>query len=259
MEDSYTIPHTKQFTLRSQTKENYQVFISVPTSEPPEDGYPVLYVLDGNAFFGTVVEAVNVQSRKPDKTGVCPIVVVGIGYQTDQPFSDQRFYDYTLTEHNQFMANRPDGSPWPKQGGARLFLEFIEQELKPTIQERCFINLKRQTLFGHSLGGLFTLYALLSMSSTFSYFAAGSPSIHWNQTLLADYQQRFQGRGERLLITVGEREREHPSGMVDHAVALAERLQDKIGIKSFFKQFAGEGHASVVLPLVNDMLRLASS
>ena len=45
----------------------YQIFISKPMVEPPPSGYPVIYVLDANSVFGTIVEAIRLQSKRSEK------------------------------------------------------------------------------------------------------------------------------------------------------------------------------------------------
>src|SRR3546814_19712655 len=50
----------------------------------------------------------------------------------------------------------------PPSGGADDFLAFIEHELKPLIAQRYPVDARRQILFGHSYGGLFTLYTLFT-------------------------------------------------------------------------------------------------
>ena len=49
------IPRSEQFTLRSREgSREYRIFLARPAAMPPPAGYPVVYVLDGNAFFGTM-------------------------------------------------------------------------------------------------------------------------------------------------------------------------------------------------------------
>src|SRR3546814_16304406 len=45
------LPHSSQRDLHSQrTGKDYRIFVSEPRHAPPPGGYPVLYVLDGNAL-----------------------------------------------------------------------------------------------------------------------------------------------------------------------------------------------------------------
>ncbi|WP_312019101.1 alpha/beta hydrolase-fold protein, partial [Lysinibacillus sp. D4B1_S16] len=59
------------------------------------------------------------------------------------------------------------------------FLDFILHELMPTVEKEWPINKKKQAVVGHSLGGLFTLYALCARPHLFSHIVAGSPSVWW--------------------------------------------------------------------------------
>ena len=64
------IPHAEQWTMKSRTgHHDYQIMVFKPVEPPPPSGYPVIYLLDANSVFGTMVEAVRVQGRRPEKTG----------------------------------------------------------------------------------------------------------------------------------------------------------------------------------------------
>ncbi|MBL3615547.1 alpha/beta hydrolase, partial [Bacillus sp. RHFS18] len=92
----YAVPGTEVREMRSKGGRTYRIFVSFPQEEPPASGFPVIYLLDANSVFGTMAEALRVQSRRPEKTGVVPAVIVGIGYPTDQPFSAERHSDFTM-------------------------------------------------------------------------------------------------------------------------------------------------------------------
>jgi predicted alpha/beta superfamily hydrolase len=53
-------------------------------------------------------------------------------------------------------------------GGAAVFLDFIEKELVPHVEGRYPVTDFR-TLIGHSYGGLFTIYALSERPTLFNY------------------------------------------------------------------------------------------
>ena len=190
------------------------------------------------------------QSRHP--LGIEPAVIVGIGYDSDEPIvSDRRFYDYTELADPAVMRKRPDGSPWPETGGADEFLTFIEEELKPEIERRYTIDRSRQALFGHSLGGWFALHVLFTRPGAFHSYIAGSPSVWWNdKSLLArmpELGERMQ-RGEidaELMIAVGSEEKQL---MVENAEQVYTLLKsyDGHGMRLAFELFEGEGHVSVV-------------
>lgn len=254
------IPGTHYFDLRStHSGRDYRLFVYVPTTEAPSAGYPIIYSLDGNASFHSIAEAMRLQSRHP--LGIEPAVIVGIGYDSDEPIvSDRRFYDYTELADPAVMRKRPDGSPWPETGGADEFLTFIEEELKPEIERRYTIDRSRQALFGHSLGGWFALHVLFTRPEAFHSYIAGSPSVWWNdKSLLArmpELGERMQ-RGEidaELMIAVGSEEKQL---MVENAEQVYTLLKSYAGheMRLAFELFEGEGHVSVVHTLISRFLR----
>lgn len=261
-----TIPRTKQRIMYSRTgNREYRIFVSAPDTEPPSSGYPVIYLLDANAVFATMVEAIRVQACRPEKTGVIPAVVVGIGYETEAPFPPDRHYDFTMTATARDMPSRPDGTAWPEQGGAGAFLKFIEEDLKPEIEREFNIDTGRQTILGHSLGGLFVLHALFTRPDAFQTYVAGSPSIHWNKPYFLEEEQQFASRlGQkpaqvRVLLAVGELEKNHQSRITENTKELSERLSTLTshGVSMEFKEFEDEGHVSVLPALISKTLRFA--
>lgn len=275
---------TQQRDILARNGQAYRLFVARPLHPPPEAGYPVIYLLDANAAFGTMTETVRLQSARPQVTGVPPAVVVGIGYPTDLPLDlVRRTYDYTPAVARDALSPRPDGTPWPPTGGADAFLDFIEQDVKPAVAKDIPIDATRQVLFGHSFGGLLALYALFTRPRAFQTYVAGSPSIWFGDRAILAAERTF-GDGLhavpqtlRLLIGVGsleqtltERERNTPelapraawvenNRMVDNARELAARLgalaSDQLTVS--YQEFEGESHVSVIPALVSRAVRFA--
>ncbi|GIP56292.1 alpha/beta hydrolase [Paenibacillus woosongensis] len=274
---SFTLPNTEYWDMRSTAaNRDYRIFAFKPEEAPPSGGYPVIYLLDGNALFATMVDAVRAQSRVQKKTGVCPAVVIGIGYPGDALFDPARYYDYTMPTQPDQIIPGPEGKPWPELGGVSEFIDFIEQDLKPEVERQFPIDGGRQAVLGHSLGGLFVLQALFDQPHLFQNYIAGSPSIHWNKSYMAEAEQRFvsrmgQGAGQAdsssrpqklsLLITAGELEQSHPSRMVENASGLADRLaklaEQGSELRVEYCEFAGESHISVLPALISRAVRFA--
>lgn len=261
------IPTAEQWIMTSSGEQRrYRIMASKPTAPPPPSGYPVIYVLDANSVFGTMVEAVRLQSRRPDTTGVVPALIVGIGYETREPFSPDRYYDFTPMATTEYHK-KPDGTPIPEQGGAATFLQFIEEDLKPEIEREFAVDIGKQTIFGHSLGGLFALYVLFNRPEAFQCYIAGSPSIHWNWQYMEEAEERFLSRlaqkspllEVKVLFGVGEFEKRHIAGNSDRARKMSDRLSayaDR-GVTAEFREFEGEGHVSVLPVLISRALRFA--
>ncbi|MBO1582838.1 MULTISPECIES: alpha/beta hydrolase [Bacillus] len=261
-----TISGAEQWKVHSKTENReYQIYISMPKQPAPDSGYPVIYVLDGNAFFQTFQEAIKIQSVRAEKTGVAPSIIVGIGYPIEGTFAaSERCYDFTPSSPSGDAPPKPDGKPWPKSGGASEFLEFIQNELKPQVEKNFEIDKERQTIFGHSLGGLFALHVLFTNINAFQNYFISSPSIWWNNQSVLDKEAVFINELNRansevgVFLTVGGLEREH---MVRDANALSERLLklQHNKLRFVFYEAEGENHASVVPTTLSRALRFISN
>lgn len=260
-----TLPDSEQYSYHSANGRTYRIMIYKPNSAAPSAGYPVLYLLDANAMFTTMVEAVRVQSIRSEKTGVVPMVVVGIGYVTEDAFPPERHYDFTLPGSPAELPLRPNGQPWPKQGGAESFLDFIEQELKPMIEKKVPIDRSKQAILGHSLGGFLTLHTLFTRPTAFQTYIASSPSIHWNKPLLREEEEKFiewlqQNKTEiSVLVATGQLERNNRIPMCDNASEFTARLAEltNFGVYAEYKEFEDENHVSVLPLLISRGLRFA--
>lgn len=252
-----------QVDLISRKGRKYRIFVAVPPVSPPPGGFPVLYLLDGNASFATAMDTAALQMRRPGGTGLSPGIVVGIGYPREAPFDmERRSFDY--------LASGTSPNPAFKFGGAAQFADFIEAELKPMLESSWAIDRTRQALFGHSFGGLFVLWSLFTQPDAFQAHVAASPSIWWDsRAILKDadaYLQRERSTTakSRLLITVGSREstiaspeRKFSVNMVEDATALAARLRASAGLDVSYAEFPEETHISVVPSAISRGVRFA--
>ncbi|TRX73698.1 alpha/beta hydrolase [Pseudomonas mangiferae] len=263
------LPQSVQRDLPSHhTGRSYRIFVSKPSAPAPATGYPVIYVLDGNAQFPLLALQARAQEKRAAVTGQAPTLVVGIGYPIDGLNDEQaRAEDYTppaadLSDTGDEQARR--------QGGADRFLAFVEDELKPLIERSYPVDRQRQTLFGHSYGGLFTLHTLFTRPQAFQTYLAISPSIWWNHRQILDEQRAFAQRLAdrpqplRLFLGVGALEQPSPLDaggndprrqrldsrrMVDNVRELAATLAplERAGLRSQLRIFPDEGHGTTAL------------
>jgi len=279
--EAVRIPFSEEYLLASpSTGGEYRILVAWPDTDPPADGFPSIWLLDGNALFGTVVDAVRMRSRRPDVTGVPPAIVIGIG-SPDPTGSDRmrRTLDFTPFP----PAGDAGALPGPPTGGAEAFLSFLESGLRPSIEARLPVSPGRRALFGHSLGGLFALHVMATGQADFRAYVASSPSIWWSRdrllaSLSAAATHPSPGiNAPRVMITVGEYEeelgpdeREAPGAeskaarrmdrrMVTDARTAAARLQPIIerGGAVHLEIFPGEDHASTTLRTISRCLRFA--
>lgn len=255
------LPGARQFEMASDaTGQRYRIFVSEPDAPPPAAGYPVLYVLDGNAAFPVAAFLARSVASRREVTGNPPLLVVGIGYPGDADFDvAARRRDYTVG------VAEPGAEAL--EGGADRFLDFIDRELKPRIAARHAVDARRQALFGHSFGGLLVLHAAFTRPASFTTFLASSPSIWWHERRVLDGLARAPAAAPRLQISVGALEDSPPPGrlsaetqallarrpMVSEARALAARLQALPAWQGriAFHEFEGEHHGWVWLPALS--------
>ena len=77
-----TVMMSRQIDITSKVNgRTYRFQIATPFETPPKDGYRVLYVLDGDAYFGFFAAAARLRAITNE---IEPTVVVGIGYPESQ-------------------------------------------------------------------------------------------------------------------------------------------------------------------------------
>ncbi len=105
--DSFTKTENKQsFVLKSKyTSHEYLIQFAVPTTDTPKDGFPVLYLLDGNAAFDSATNIAKSVGAGANKLGLSPVAVIAIGYPNQSTFDVQkRALDYTPKASAKFQS-----------------------------------------------------------------------------------------------------------------------------------------------------------
>lgn len=215
-----------QFQIKSKnTGHDYLIQIYKPPVAPPQHGYPVLYILDGNATFPSAVNIAQSIGAGSAKLGLDPLMIVAVGYPQQKTFDVQkRAYDYTPKPSAEFQAQGKY-----KYGGADKFINFLNDELKPEIAKQFPVNSQQQSLYGHSFGGLLVLYHFFQKPDAFQRYFAASPSLWFDQSMLFQklnhWQSQKQSNSPMLLTTVGTHEQGGPRT----------QLNNKFNETDFFK------------------------
>ncbi len=273
-EKPVTIPSRMTDIPSTHTGRTHRIFIHVPSTPAPAEGFPVLYLLDGNVTYPLAALLQDGMMERAAAHGITPGIIVGIGYPSEEKISPAfRTEDYTPPAAD--LSATGDGSGHP-QGGADRFLDFIEKELKPRLAADFRIDAKRQTLFGHSYGGLFTLHTLFTRPEAFQGYFAASPSIWWNQRHILTERDAFLKAKDaatpatRLRLTVGSLEQTpspaHQAGgragqvtdrrQVDNSRDLTTELR-AAGMDVEFLLLENENHGSARVGAVNQAVRFA--
>ncbi|BAK72741.1 alpha/beta hydrolase [Arcobacter sp. L] len=249
----------QEFVISSKFHEQkYLIQVYKPKTKEPKNGYDVVYILDGNATFPYASIMAQVIDNMSYRTKKTPPIIVAIGYASKDLFDIKaRSYDYTPPYKGELkiLANR--GSSEYLQGGAEKFYNFLQNELKPIIEGNYPINTKKQTLFGHSYGGLFTLYAFLNHSEDFQNFIAASPSIWWNDfNILKELKnKKFKIKNpKKLYLSVGEIENKgkNPSDIETFASYLKNTQNLEIKILNI----SNASHIEALFPALNQIFKL---
>jgi len=161
-------------------KEQREIWIHLPEDFNEAERYPVIYVLDSKQHF----YAVTGMMKRLVPWQIPNAIVVGI-------INTDRTRDFTPT-------NVPfqRGHESKTSGGAGNFLKFVEQELKPFINNK-YPTEDNHTIIGHSTGGLFVLYTFLKYPDAFDNYLAIDPSLWWDKEKLVKETQQLLAIGNR--------------------------------------------------------------
>ncbi len=216
----FAIPnsHSHDFVAASNGQQ-YRIWVATPAKRVPGEVRPALYMTDANSDFGTVTEASRLLAFSGE---IPPVIVVGIGYGGPSGLRDMmtlRNYELTPTDDEAYrerVAERSQQIGPMGLGGAPGFLQFIENELAPAIESAYGADPNDRGLFGFSLGGLFTTWAMLQPATTFRRFIAGSPSLWWHDRVMFQVEsERAKGAKQlpaRVYLSAGELE-ERPESL----------------------------------------------
>jgi predicted alpha/beta superfamily hydrolase len=255
-----SIKGTETRVLRSRhTEKKHLISLGLPQRyrNEPEKKWPVVYLLDANFFFGMTTGIVRVMSWCG---GTQDAIVVGIGYATDKPPVEAwhqvmawRANDLTPEKDEAWENRQEDSRKEVSSGGGKEFFRFIEEELIPLVETEYRINPKQRTLAGHSLGGLFALYAMLWKPELFKHYVAGSPSLYWKDELVFEDERRYSRRRKTLpaylCLTIGESEGRADDDPVTRMLRFSKQLESRrYGRFTQEKRiFAGEDHCTVAV------------
>lgn len=225
--------------------------------------YPVLYVLDGDGHFSSVVGMV--QSLSTGGNNNCPkMIVVGI------PNTD-RTRDLTPT-HVDVDPPFMDSLSSKTSGGGERFIAFIEKELMPYVEGK-YPTAPYKMFVGHSFGGLAVMQAFVHHTDLFNAYVCIDPSMWWDRQKLLQQaekalsERKFTGKSLYLGIanTMDEgmnlkKLRKDKSADTKHirsilALQAAFEKNKQNGLKYGGKYYPDDSHGSVPLITEYDALR----
>jgi hypothetical protein len=228
---------------RAANGSDYLLYVALPPDYATETSkrYPVVYAADGywdftlyNGFYGNLIY----DKAAPN------FIIVGFGYQGT----------HTNAEYD--VLRRPDYAP-PPEGKADKFLSVVEHEIIPFVEKNYRVDPAFRVLSGNSLGGCFSLYAMLARPGLFQAHVAASPAV---PKPLFELETKMFANGQklstRLFMTGGELEaRDFLGNMKRFNEQLASHHYD--GLAYQWRVLDGEGHTGTKAETYSRGLRFA--
>jgi uncharacterized protein len=218
---------------------DYQLVVQVPEqyAADPYTSYPVLYVLDGDVFFGIAASLMPILHL----TDLLPeMIVVGITYpmRSYDEFWNLRELDYKI----------PDVKGAPANSHADKFLAALKQEFIPFIEKNYRVKSNQRALYGYSSSGFFVLYALFQEPDLFRYYLSGSGDLESSGPYMLAHDQKLATREKKdridLYLSSGSNEYAGSGSSVTSLNELVEAMKAKNypGVRLTTDTYAGEGH-----------------
>jgi len=157
-----------QWDFTSKTiGDDFTIYIHFPPGyDTSKTKYPVLYMTDGDWNMTVAMNCFNM--LRQDYNITTEPLIVGIGYGT-RPNKRSRDLD-------------------PGKGGPK-FLTFIQTEVMPFVEKQYRVT-DNKTLYGYSLGGMFTTYVLFEHPGLFHMIGIGAPG-NGGSDLMPEAQKYF--------------------------------------------------------------------
>lgn len=175
-------------------QRRYRVHLAVPRAAAPPAGYPVAYLLDGNA----ALMELDADLLQRLAESAHPPVLALIAHDNDLRIDgDARTFDYTPRRTGARGEEFDVLNAARRSGGADAFLSFIEGQIKLAVAAKVAVDAGRQLLWGHSYGGLFALHVLATRPAAFSDYAAVDPSLWWGEGFIVDELESLEALAAR--------------------------------------------------------------
>ena len=226
----------EKITLNSKILNEKRILnIYLPQTYDKTKSYPVIYILDGsmNEDFLHLVglqQFFNMQFKMPD------FIIVGIA-------NVDRKRDFTF--HTDLKDLQKD---YPTTGHSHKFIEFLEKELQPFINQNYKTDSTRY-LIGQSLGGLLATEILLNKPELFTHYFIVSPSLWWDDESLLNKANSLLSsqKDDEKFVYVSVGKNEHKT-MVKDADSLFQILKNsgKKKLKLEYNLMTDDNHATIL-------------
>lgn len=226
----FEIPNSSVYTIKSETLgRTYDIYVKTPSNYSSDAAatkrYPVIYLNDGPYTFQVASGATHLPMNM-DKLEQA--LMVGISFAQGENGMDSRVRDLTPTEDKSWKRY--------KTGGGPAYLEFIEKEVIPFVENHYRADPARRTLAGQSLGGSFGIWVLLTRPELFESYILTSSSLWFHDRNIFKFEESYANNNKdlkaRVYFAVGEHENPDIHGntrrdMVSDQVEFVKKLRSR--------------------------------
>ena len=242
--------HTKLGVARTMKStilnEERKVLVHLPASyDTSGKSYPVLYLLDGTQAF--LFEMIAITNRLRNDRNAPEMIIVAIE---------------NTNRNRDMMPVVAKDFPGPPR--AEAFLAFLEKELIPDI-ERTYRTAQPRILFGKSLSGLFTLYALLEKPTAFNDYVACSAgwfaeNHEYFRTMSDRAFQKVESYADRRVFMANSlRDQYDPDQTIHRQMGeFSALVKDKLGATISYRYETYQDYPHVPFPCLYDGLRFVT-
>jgi predicted alpha/beta superfamily hydrolase len=185
------LPNTAVYELPANgSGRRYQVWVDVPASYADSTKqYPVVFVTDAGYAFPLVRSIRNLLGRRG--RNIEDFILVGLPPEQGLTSKESRSRDYTPSNPLLNPAfNRNDYSA-AHYGEAAAYRDYIEQQVFPLVAKHYRADMSRKVFAGHSFGGLFGSYVLLTRPTMFQSYILGSPSLWFDKRDILKHEEAY--------------------------------------------------------------------
>jgi predicted alpha/beta superfamily hydrolase len=196
---------TEQFTLAaSATGRRYPIWVSFPENyaQQSDRTYPLVLVTDARYSFPLVRSIRNRIGQ--DGANLQDFILVGLLPEEGLSSAASRARDFTPTMPAVAPNDRYQQTTY---GEAQLYRDFIEMDVFPALVSRYRIDMTQRTYIGHSYGGLFGAFVLLTRHDLFDNYLLMSPSLWFDERVIdrieADCAKEHADLEARVWLSIG--------------------------------------------------------
>lgn len=225
---AYAVPASAVHEVTAESGRTYNLYVKTPPGySQPENArrrYPAIYLNDGELFF---LVAAGAPLLSYYNRGLEEVIIIGVSYAAGENPVSSRQRDLTPVADSSF-AN--------ETGGGSAYLDLFKERIVPLIEREYRTDPARRTLAGHSLGGTFGAYALLTAPGYFANYIIVSPALWYGDHWIAGEEARYAADGHAALpgrVYMATGDLEGPNGgllkvdLVNDHIAFAARLRSR--------------------------------